>query len=38
VREDAKFRSAETLTAQMAVDVAKAQELLARAESGVRNS
>ena len=38
VREDAKFRSAETLTAQMAVDVAKAQELLARAESGARNS
>jgi riboflavin kinase / FMN adenylyltransferase len=38
VREDAKFRSAETLTAQMAVDVAKAKELLARAESAAGNS
>jgi riboflavin kinase/FMN adenylyltransferase len=33
VREDAKFRSAELLTAQMAADVAKAKELLASAGS-----
>ena len=38
VREDAKFRSAETLAAQMAADVAKAKELLARAESGAASS
>ena len=38
VREDAKFRSAETLAAQMAADVAKAKELLARAESGAAGS
>ncbi len=37
VREDAKFRSAEALTAQMAVDVAKARELLASAASGDAN-
>lgn len=34
VREDAKFRSSETLAAQMAADVAKAKELLDRAGSG----
>ncbi len=33
VREDAKFRDAGTLTAQMAADVAKAKELLASAEA-----
>ncbi len=33
VREDAKFRSAELLTAQMAADVAKAKELLTSAGS-----
>lgn len=38
VREDAKFRSSETLMAQMAADVAKAKELLARAESTAGNS
>ncbi len=35
IREDAKFRDAETLTAQMAADVAKAKELLARAEGAL---
>jgi riboflavin kinase/FMN adenylyltransferase len=34
VREDAKFRSAEALTAQMALDCARAKELLDRAGSG----
>ncbi len=38
VREDAKFRSSETLATQMAADVAKAKEMLARTESGVTNS
>jgi riboflavin kinase/FMN adenylyltransferase len=38
VREDAKFRSAETLAAQMVADVAKAKELLARAESAAASS
>jgi len=38
VREDAKFRSSETLATQMAADVAKAKELLARTGSGVPDS
>jgi riboflavin kinase / FMN adenylyltransferase len=35
VREDAKFRSSETLAAQMAADVAEARDILARASHGV---
>ena len=38
VREDAKFRDAGTLTAQMAADVAKAKQLLATASGGAAAS
>jgi len=38
VREDAKFRSAETLAAQIAEDCAKAKEILGRAASRAANS
>ncbi len=38
VREDAKFRSAEALTAQMALDCAKAREFLERAAIGAAKS
>ncbi|MGC2601111.1 MAG: hypothetical protein WA384_07120 [Rhodomicrobium sp.] len=37
MREDAKFRSSETLATQMAADVTKAKEILARTGSGASN-